>query len=121
MRSSWTAFLSLFTSVGTLVCCALPALFVSLGLGAALAGLVTKVPQLVWLSERKAMVFGVAGLLIILAIAAQWYGNRQPCPVDLLKAKACTKAKKISQWVLVFSVGIYMVGAFFAFAAPYIL
>jgi hypothetical protein len=36
----WTAWLSLAASGGTLVCCALPALLVSLGLGAALAGLV---------------------------------------------------------------------------------
>ena len=35
----WSAWLSLLASGGTLVCCALPALLVSLGLGAALAGL----------------------------------------------------------------------------------
>ena len=34
--------LSLFTSVGTLLCCALPALLVTLGMGAALAGFVQR-------------------------------------------------------------------------------
>jgi len=35
--STLPAFLSLFTSTGTLVCCALPALLVSLGAGAVMA------------------------------------------------------------------------------------
>ena len=35
--STLPAFLSLFTSTGTLVCCALPALLVSIGAGAVMA------------------------------------------------------------------------------------
>jgi len=34
-----SAVISLFTASGTLICCALPALFVTIGAGAALAGL----------------------------------------------------------------------------------
>jgi len=49
----WLAFLSLFTSTGTLLCCALPALLVALGSGAALSSLVAVVPGLVWVSEYK--------------------------------------------------------------------
>ena len=44
-------------SSGTLVCCALPALFVTVGAGAALSSLVSAVPQLVWLSENKEPLF----------------------------------------------------------------
>lgn len=36
----WTSVLSLFASSSTLVCCALPALLVALGAGAALSSLV---------------------------------------------------------------------------------
>ena len=45
--------LSLFSSLGTLVCCALPSLFVVLGAGAVLAGLVSSLPLLIILSKYK--------------------------------------------------------------------
>ena len=53
LKDTLAPTLSLFASAGTLVCCALPALFVTLGAGAALAGLVGEFPQLVWLSTYK--------------------------------------------------------------------
>jgi hypothetical protein len=59
--------LSLFTSGGTLICCALPALLVAVGAGAALSSLVSVFPQLVWLSEHKVWVFGVAGAALAVA------------------------------------------------------
>ena len=49
----WSSAVSLFASSSTLVCCALPALLVAVGAGAALSSLVSAVPQLVWLSEHK--------------------------------------------------------------------
>ena len=45
--SLWSSVLSLFASSGTLVCCALPALLVALGAGAALSSLVSVFPQVV--------------------------------------------------------------------------
>ena len=42
--------LSLFTSLGTLLCCALPSLFVAIGAGAVLAGLISNMPFLIVLS-----------------------------------------------------------------------
>ena len=70
--STLPAFLSLFTSTGTLICCALPALLVSLGAGAVMAGLIEAVPQLVWLGKNKALVFGIAGVLLLVSGAWQW-------------------------------------------------
>jgi len=64
-------FVSLFTSFGTLVCCALPALLVTLGLGATLAGLVATAPWLVALSKYKIWTFSIAGLLLLLSGYAQ--------------------------------------------------
>jgi copper chaperone CopZ len=57
----WSSWAALLASSGTLVCCALPALFVAVGAGAALSSLVSTVPQLVWLSENKEPLFVVAG------------------------------------------------------------
>jgi len=47
LRNAIVQTLTLFGSLGTLLCCALPALLVSLGAGAVMASLVTNVPQLV--------------------------------------------------------------------------
>lgn len=72
--------LSLLASGGTLVCCVLPAVMVAAGAGAALAGLVTAVPQLVWLSEHKGAVFGLAFALLVLSGALLCEHVRWPAP-----------------------------------------
>ncbi len=109
--------LSLFTSVGTLVCCALPALFVTLGSGAALAGLVSSAPWLVALSKYKVWVFSIAGIMLLLGGIMRWKARNAPCPIDPLQAKACDRLRKISGWIYWISVGIYATGFFFAFIA----
>jgi hypothetical protein len=111
---------SLFTSSGTLICCALPALLVTLGAGAALSSLVSIFPQLVWLSEHKDGVFSVAGVALALAGWLQWRARFEPCPTDPALAAACMKTRRTSQWIYGISVAIFLVGAFFAFAAPYL-
>src|SRR5262245_33783039 len=58
------SYLSLFTSFGTLLCCALPSLLVLLGLGATVASFLSAVPWLVTLSRHKTWVFAVSGVLI---------------------------------------------------------
>ena len=114
----WTAWLSLLASGGTLVCCALPALLVSLGLGAALAGLVSAVPALVWVSEYKGPVFGFAALLLAAAGVLQWRLRTAPCPIDPALRQACLRTRRWSRRVWAAAVALYAVGAFFAFVAP---
>jgi hypothetical protein len=113
--ASWIA---LATSGGTLVCCALPALLVTLGAGAALATVVGAVPQLVWFSERKVEVFALAAVALALAGALQWRARRAPCPADPRLAAACTRARRASRGIYAASVAIFATGAFFAFVAP---
>src|SRR6266436_5528053 len=62
--SGLLSYLSLFTSFGTLLCCALPSLLVLLGLGATVASFLSLVPWLVTLSHHKSWVFAISGLLI---------------------------------------------------------
>ena len=110
----WSAWLSLLASGGTLVCCALPALLVSLGLGAALAGLVSAVPALVWVSEYKAPVFGVAALLLAGAGALQWHLRTAPCPVDPALRQACLRTRRWSRWVWTAAVGLFALQPIYA-------
>lgn len=116
-RDSVVPVLGLFTSFGTLVCCALPALLVSLGMGAVVAGLVSAAPQIVWLSENKEYVFAGAGVLLSLAGVLQWRARNAPCPADPRAARACLRLRRFNAAVYGVAVAIFAVGAFFAFAA----
>lgn len=115
--STLPAFLSLFTSTGTLICCALPALLVSLGAGAVMAGLIDALPQIVWLGKNKELVFGVAAALIAASGAWQWHARTLPCPADKAQADACARARKVSWVVWWISLVLFLVGGFFAFFA----
>ena len=114
----WMAFISLFTSTGTLICCALPALLVALGAGAALSTLVAVVPGLVWISEYKEVVFGVAGVMLAISGWLQWRSRFAPCPVDPAQRGACLRTRKTSAHVYLASVAVYAVGGWFAFVQP---
>lgn len=117
----FVAFLSLFTSLGTIVCCALPALFVVLGMGAAFAGLVGTFPQLVWLSEHELLVFGAGVALLLVGGFLQWKSRTLACPTDPALGQACFTTRDWSRVTYFVAVGLYLVGAFFAFAAPMVL
>ena len=114
----WASVVSLFASSGTLVCCALPALLVALGAGAALSSLVSAVPQLVWLSEHKEGLFIAAGLMLAASGWLQWRNRTAPCPTDPALRSACLRTRKASARVYGFSVLIYIVGGWFAFVQP---
>lgn len=117
-RNVGVAFGTLLASSTTLLCCVLPAVMVSLGAGAALAGLVSAVPQLVWLSEHKLLVFGVAGVLLAGSGALLWRARRLPCPVDPSAARSCTRLRRISAILYGLSLAGYGLGATFAFVLP---
>lgn len=113
------AFFSLFTSIGTLVCCAIPALFVTLGFGAALAGLVGTAPQLIWLSENKILIFVIGAALLSIGGFLQWHAQNTSCSAaDPTLAGACQQTRDWSKVTYLASIAIYLFGAFFAFIAP---
>jgi hypothetical protein len=115
---AWTAYLSLFTSMGTLVCCALPSLLVLLGLGATVASLLAAAPWLVWLSRQKDWVFAIAGLMLAFAFlyeyrfAPRLRATALACAPD---DPACRSASRFSRVVLWISAGLFATGAFVAY------
>ena len=114
-RSIIWAIVALLSSVGTLLCCALPAVLVTVGMGAVVAGLVTTVPGLVMVSQYKVPIFIGAGVCLSLAGYAQWRTRYADCPVDPQQARACQMLRRISWAVLITAIGIYAIGGFFAF------
>lgn len=113
-------YLTLFSSMSTLLCCALPSLLVSLGMGAALAGLVSDYPQLVWLSEHKVLLFSISGLLLAGNGFLLWKNRNAPCPIVLKQREACLSGRKYSKIVYWVSVAIFLTGVTFAFILPLI-
>lgn len=121
-RSALLSYFSLFTSVSTLVCCALPSLLVLFGLGASVASTLSFVPWLVTLSKHKHWTFGVSGVLIALSFVNMYYVApriKAQCSPD--NPTACEDTSKISKTLLWTSAGLYTVGFLVAFVLGPIL
>ena len=114
-RSRFWGWTLLFTTSATLVCCALPILLVSLGLGAAVASIASAAPWLIQLSLYKAWVFAVSGGLVLLAAWSVMRSGRS-CPVDPELAKACEAADKWNKRFVLLSAVLWCIG----FIAAYI-
>jgi hypothetical protein len=120
-RNVGMAFGTLLASTTTLLCCVLPAVMVSLGAGAALVGLVSAFPQLVWLSEHKLALFLIAGVLLAGSGVLLWRARRLPCPVDPAAARSCTLLRRISSVLYLVSLVAYVIGTLFAFVLPVLM
>jgi len=114
-QNNFSVWLSLFASVSTLLCCALPALLVTLGFGAVVAGAISHIPGLIWLSEHKPLVFSLAAIILIVSGILRIKSAGMPCPLDAAKKELCLKLRKINGWVYAVSVFLYAVGFYFAF------
>src|SRR5258708_36193251 len=97
------SFLSLFTSLGTLLCCALPSLLVLLGLGAAVASFLSSARWVVSFSRHKLGVVALSGLLIagnycyLYHLAPRLQARALACPIH---APRCRTASRFSRVVL---------------------
>jgi hypothetical protein len=114
----FSSIVSLFASTSTLICCALPALLVSLGAGAALASLVAVFPQIVWISEHKEIIFMISSALMVVGGYLQWRNRYAPCPVDPDLRKACLSTRRTSLRIYLVSLILLIVGGWFAFIQP---
>lgn len=110
----WLKWLALFLSSTTLLCCALPVLLVSLGLGAVMANLNYNVPGLLFLTEHKSWTLSLSFLLLCFLAWIIWRPN-QTCPTDPVLAELCTKTKRWNRRVFKLSVVIWITALFFSY------
>lgn len=110
-------WLALFASMGTLICCALPIVLVSLGLGAVVASVTFRFPFLVTLSDYSVLMFG--GTFVLLALAA-WIAFFRPlqCPADPVLANSCRQARSWNQRIWWLSTGLWLLGFSARFVLP---
>ncbi|GFE84947.1 hypothetical protein GCM10011487_69470 [Steroidobacter agaridevorans] len=120
-RSVGASAAALLASSATLVCCVLPAVLVSLGAGAVLVGLVSAIPQLIWLSEHKLLVFGIAGGMLILSWIVLRRAAHLPCPTEPLAGKACMRLRRVSAALFWLAATAYVIGASFVWILPLLM
>ncbi len=117
LKEDFVSIASLFTSVSTLLCCALPALLVTLGMGAVVVGVISELPWLVTLSRHKEWIFLIAGIMIGFNFWL-FYGRKrkQTCKIDENgNETACDTAAKWSKVILWISSGLYLIGLFMSY------
>ena len=111
------SWLLLFTTSGTLICCAIPITLVSLGLGAVVASMASAAPWVVALSMYKGWMFTISAALIALSAWAVYRPSRA-CPTDPELAATCERADKWNRRFIRFSAVMWLIGFLAAFALP---
>ncbi len=107
-------WLILFTSSATLVCCVIPIVLVSLGMGAVVAAFYGNLPFLTFLGIYKSWTFTVTASILLLA-AWVLYRPGRACPVDPALAKACSSAHKWNTRLFWASVFLWSISFFSAY------
>ena len=110
--------ITLFASSSTLICCALPALFVLLGAGATFASIVNFFPQLIVVSQYKVTISMVTGIILLLAGLLIKKASLLPCPTDPNLRDTCLKTRKRSKVIYFASIGIFVFASFFTYVLP---
>ena len=116
-KSSFLGYLSLFSSVGTLLCCALPSLLVLAGLGATVASTLSALPWLVALSRHKSWTFAISGAMIAASFVYTYclgprFRARACDPQDPGACEVTSRFSKVALWI---SAALFLGGFFVAF------
>ena len=114
-------FFSLFASSSTLICCALPSLFVVLGAGASFASLLTVFPFLIVLSQYKLAISLTAFTTIALAGFAHYKTAHLPCPADPELGRVCLQSRRRARLVYYVSVSIFTFATIFTYLVPRVI
>lgn len=117
-RAALLNYFSLFSSFSTLLCCALPSVLVLLGMGTAVASLLTAAPWLVTVSRHKIWTFSIAGILIAMSfvmtyVIAPRLRQGEICDAD--DPTTCGEVSKLSRILLWGSAAIWSCGFFVAY------
>jgi hypothetical protein len=117
-RAAMLNYFSLFSSFSTLICCALPSVLVLLGMGTAVASVLSAAPWLVNLSRHKIWTFSIAAVLIALSFVMTYLiapRLRQGEVCDADDPTTCGEVSKVSRMILWGSAIIWSCGFFVAY------
>ena len=114
-------FLTLFASSSTLICCALPALFIVLGAGASFVNLITIFPFLITLSKYKLTISLFAFFSILIGGYINYKTYHLPCPIDPILGRVCMRTRKRSRFIYFISVIIFLFASVFTYIIPEVI
>lgn len=113
-KQKLSSYLALFTSTGTLLCCALPSALAAVAGGSAVMSMISTFPWLVPLSQNKEWIFLGSGLMILLT-AFLIYRPKGRVACSVTGGEGCDVAGRFTKAMFWTSASIYAVGAFFAY------
>lgn len=108
MKKWINSIIVLSSSFSTLICCVLPALFVSLGLGSTLVSIIDFFPIIPWLSQYKWTIFIIAGLLLIFN---HFNLKKQMCSIE--NPEDCLRIYKVNKIINNIAIIIYITSLLF--------
>lgn len=116
VRITGFSWVTLFITMGTLLCCALPIILVALGMGAAVAALIGIFPFLIILTKHKIWIFVISGVLLLMNAFILWRSAKS-CPTDPTLAVICERAQIWNKRIYLAAVMIWLIG----FGTAYLL
>lgn len=117
-RAALLNYFSLFGSFSTLICCALPSVLVLLGMGTAVASILSTAPWLVSVSRHKVWTFSIAGTLIACSFVMTYVIAPRLRAGDACEADdptTCGEVSRMSRVILWFSAAVWGGGFFVAY------
>ena len=118
MKDRIASIFSLLSSSSTLICCALPGIFVMLGAGASFASFISIFPFLITLSFYKIELTLFAFSMLGVATFFNYKASFAPCPIDPEQGRKCMHLRKRSRLILYFSSIIWISATFFTYLLP---
>ena len=117
-ESSKLGVFALLVSTSTLICCALPALFVLLGAGATLSSFVNTFPEVIINSQYKIQISLFTLVILLAAGVLIKRVETLPCPVDPDLRFICLKTRRNNKFIYFISVGIFLFASIFTYILP---
>ena len=113
-KDSVASLVTLLFASSTLLCCALPILLVTVGLGATVASITSALPWLVALGRFKIWTFMLSGAVLA---STGWliYRPGRSCPADPELAALCMRADRWNRIIFWAAVVLYTIGFFAAY------
>ena len=118
VQSPMVNFFALLSSSSTLLCCALPAILVSMGAGAVFANIISVFPALTVISRFKVEVTIMTFIILVAVGVLHSKTAKMPCPTDPSLGRACLKSRKRSRIVYYLSCIVFATASIFTFIVP---
>jgi uncharacterized membrane protein len=114
LRDGVVAIFTLFASAGTLLCCALPIVLVTLGLGTVVIVITGAFPWLFWFGGHKGWLFTISASLLVTTTRVLFRRGRD-CPLEPAQTRVCERLDRWNRRTYWVAVVLWVIGFFSAY------